>query len=154
MSAAPCGAHTAAGMSSYPTQCMELQLPGLDVTLDPSTANPYLILAEDRKRVTRRDERQDLPDNPERFDTMAIVLGAEGFTGGRHYWEVEVGGKNLWTLGVCREDGRRKGHILFLPKNGYWTIWQHAGQCEANASPPDLAVRERQAQTGGDFPGL
>ncbi|XP_044856670.1 erythroid membrane-associated protein-like isoform X4 [Mauremys mutica] len=146
MSAAPCGAHTAAGMSSYPTQCMELQLPGLDVTLDPSTANPYLVLAEDRKRVTHRDERQDLPDNPERFDTMAVVLGAEGFTGGRRYWEVEVGEKNLWTLGVCREAVRRKGHILFLPKNGYWTIWQHAGQCEANASPPTLlsvSVRPR-----------
>ncbi|XP_044856867.1 E3 ubiquitin-protein ligase TRIM39-like isoform X1 [Mauremys mutica] len=119
----------------------------LDVTLDPSTANPYLVLAEDRKRVTHRDERQDLPDNPERFDTMAIVLGAEGFTGGRHYWEVEVGEKNLWTLGVCREDGRRKGHIVFLPKNGTWIIWQHAGQCEANASPPTLlsvSVRPRR----------
>ncbi|XP_044856017.1 erythroid membrane-associated protein-like isoform X2 [Mauremys mutica] len=123
------------------------QLYAVDVTLDPSTANPYLVLAEDRKRVTHRDERQDLPDNPERFDTMAVVLGAEGFTGRRRYWEVEVGEKNLWTLGVCREDGRRKGHILFLLKNGYWTIWQHAGQCEANASPPTLlsvSVRPRR----------
>ncbi|XP_044856668.1 erythroid membrane-associated protein-like isoform X2 [Mauremys mutica] len=124
----------------------KLQAEIMDVTLDPSTANPYLVLAEDRKRVTHRDERQDLPDNPERFDTMAVVLGAEGFTGGRRYWEVEVGEKNLWTLGVCREAVRRKGHILFLPKNGYWTIWQHAGQCEANASPPTLlsvSVRPR-----------
>ncbi|XP_044856540.1 erythroid membrane-associated protein-like isoform X2 [Mauremys mutica] len=149
MSAAPCGAHTAAGMSSYPTQCMELQLPGLDVTLDPSTANPYLVLAEDRKRVTHRDERQDLPDNPERFDTMAVVLGTEGFPGGRHYWEVEVGEKNLWTLGVCREAVRRKGHIVYLSENGYWTIWQRAGQCEANTSPTTiLPVRGRLRRVG------
>uniref|UniRef100_A0A8C0GD32 Butyrophilin n=1 Tax=Chelonoidis abingdonii TaxID=106734 RepID=A0A8C0GD32_CHEAB len=119
----------------------------LDVTLDPNTANPYLILSGDRKCVTHRDEHQDLPDNPERFDTMAVVLGAEGFTGGRHYWEVEVGEKNIWTLGVCREDVSRKGHILFVPENGYWTIWQHADQLMANTSPTTflpVSVRPRR----------
>ncbi|XP_044854131.1 butyrophilin subfamily 2 member A1-like [Mauremys mutica] len=123
------------------------QLYAVDVTLDPNTANPYLVLAEDRKSVTHRDKRQDLPDNPERFDTMAVVLGAEGFTGGKRYWEVEVGEKNLWTLGVCREDVSRKGHIVFLPEHGYWTIWQHAGQFMANTSPTTLlpvSVRPRR----------
>ncbi|XP_074917502.1 erythroid membrane-associated protein-like [Chelonoidis abingdonii] len=123
------------------------QLYSVDVTLDPNTANPYLILSGDRKCVTHRDEHQDLPDNPERFDTMAVVLGAEGFTGGRHYWEVEVGEKNIWTLGVCREDVSRKGHILFVPENGYWTIWQHADQLMANTSPTTflpVSVRPRR----------
>ncbi|XP_044856920.1 butyrophilin subfamily 1 member A1-like isoform X2 [Mauremys mutica] len=123
------------------------QLYAVDVTLDPNTANPYLILAEDWKSVTHRDKRQDLPDNPERFDTMAVVLGAEGFTGRKRYWEVEVGEKNLWTLGVCREDVSRKGHIVFLPRHGYWTIWQHAGQFMANTSPTTLlpvSVRPRR----------
>ncbi|XP_075768809.1 butyrophilin subfamily 1 member A1-like isoform X2 [Pelodiscus sinensis] len=110
------------------------QLYAVDVTLDPETANPYLVLSEDRKHVVHRDKHQGLPNNSERFDTMAVVLGTEGFTSGRHYWEVEVGDKKVWTLGVCRETVTRKGHILFVPANGYWTIWQVDGQCTANTS--------------------
>ncbi|CAM4642852.1 unnamed protein product [Lepidochelys kempii] len=125
------------------------QIYAVDVTLDPDTANPYLVLSEDRKRVRHRDEHQDLPDNPERFDTMAAVLGAEGFTGGRRYWEVEVGDKNVWYLGVCRENVSRKGHILFVPANGYWTIWQEGDQLRANTSPPTpLPVSVRPSQVG------
>ncbi|XP_006035924.1 butyrophilin subfamily 1 member A1-like isoform X2 [Alligator sinensis] len=55
-----------------------------DVTLDPHTAHPYLILSEDGKRVTSAGARQVLPDNPERFDTRPCVLGRESFASGRH----------------------------------------------------------------------
>lgn len=40
-----------------------------DVTLDPNTANPFLILADDGRDVRRGDTWAALPDNPERFDT-------------------------------------------------------------------------------------
>ncbi|KAH1184644.1 hypothetical protein KIL84_012585 [Mauremys mutica] len=75
------------------------QLYAVDVTLDPNTAHPNLILSEDQKTVTYDERRQDLPDNPERFNTYPTVLGANGFTGGRFYWEVEVGDKTNWTVG-------------------------------------------------------
>ncbi|XP_041093147.1 E3 ubiquitin-protein ligase TRIM39-like, partial [Polyodon spathula] len=106
-----------------------------DVTLDPDTANPYLILSEDGKQVSDGDTRQDLPDNPERFNPVVSVLGRQGFTSGRHYWQVEVGEKNAWTLGVARMSISRKGKITLSPKNGYWTVWLRDAKYQALASP-------------------
>ncbi|CAM5090958.1 unnamed protein product [Natator depressus] len=44
----------------------------VDVTLDPNTAHPSLVLSEDQKTVTYDERRQDRPDNPERFNTYPI----------------------------------------------------------------------------------
>ncbi|KAG6922784.1 butyrophilin subfamily 1 member A1 [Chelydra serpentina] len=99
----------------------------VNFTLDPDTAHPELILSEDQKSVHHGDLRQNLPNNPERFDYSAIVLGSEGFTVGRHYWEVEVKDKTNWDLGVCLENVDRKKKIISSPSKGYWVIVQRAG---------------------------
>ncbi|KAK1341790.1 hypothetical protein QTO34_016539 [Cnephaeus nilssonii] len=82
-----------------------------DITLDPDTANAYLVLSEDLKSVRYGGIRQKLPDNPERFDQSATVLGAQSFTCGRHYWEVEVGNKTEWEVGICKDSVSRKGNL-------------------------------------------
>ncbi|XP_044839042.1 E3 ubiquitin-protein ligase TRIM39-like [Mauremys mutica] len=126
-----------------------LQRFGVDVTLDPDTANPNLVLSEDRKRVRLGDKRQDLPNNPERFDGCVCVLGAEGFVGGRCYWEMEVGDKTGWALGVCRESVSRKGKVTATPGNGYWVVWLEEGEYKVNTSPPaPLPVSVRPSQVG------
>ncbi|EMP40740.1 Butyrophilin subfamily 1 member A1 [Chelonia mydas] len=107
----------------------------VDVTLDPDTAHPKLILSDDRKHVKRGDTRQDLPDNPERFHHCSCVLGAEGFMGWRCYWEVEVGDKTRWTLGVCRESVSRKGKVTYTPEDGYWAVRQRDGEYKALPFP-------------------
>ncbi|MGH0185563.1 UNVERIFIED_CONTAM: hypothetical protein FKN15_018351 [Acipenser sinensis] len=94
----------------------------VDVTLDPDTAHSDLILSEDGKQVKDGDKRQRLPDNPKRFDKHIYVLGREGFTSGRHYWEVEVGDKIIWGLGVTRESSQRKGSFTVDPQQGFWVI--------------------------------
>ncbi|CAM5158410.1 unnamed protein product [Eretmochelys imbricata] len=108
---------------------------GVDVTLDPDTAHPNLVLSGDRKRVRHGDRRQDLPDKPERFDYCACVLGAEGFAGGRCYWEVGVGDKAGWELGVCRESVSRKGKVTASPEDGYWVMLLRKGGYEVSTSP-------------------
>ncbi|XP_034645001.1 E3 ubiquitin-protein ligase TRIM39-like isoform X1 [Trachemys scripta elegans] len=125
------------------------QIYAVDVTLDPDTANRWLVLSEDRKRVRDGDKRQDLPNNPERFDTYLSVLGTVGFAGGRRYWEVEVGDKTEWDLGVCRESVSRKGQIRLSPGNGYWVVWLCDGEYEAGTSPlTPLPVSVRPSRVG------
>ncbi|XP_059530431.1 butyrophilin subfamily 1 member A1 [Myotis daubentonii] len=97
-------------------------LHAVDVTLDPDTAHPHLFLHEDSKSVRLEDERQKLPEKPERFDSWPCVLGREAFTSGRHYWEVEVGDRTDWAIGVCREDVMKKGFDPMTPKNGFWAV--------------------------------
>nr|XP_048674507.1 butyrophilin subfamily 2 member A2-like isoform X3 [Caretta caretta] len=106
-----------------------------NVTLDPDTAHPQLVLSEDGKSVSRGDTRQRLPDNPERFDTELWVLGCEGFTAGRHCWEVEVGGGGYWAVGVARESVGRKGGISRSPEGGIWAVEWWWGQFRALTSP-------------------
>ncbi|XP_039597654.1 E3 ubiquitin-protein ligase TRIM39-like [Polypterus senegalus] len=97
--------------------------PSADVTFDPETAHPCLIVSEDRKEVRLTDTWQRVTDNPKRFNHCVCVLAREGFTSGRHYWEVEVGGKTNWDLGVARKSVSRKGEITVSPYDGYWTVW-------------------------------
>ncbi|XP_075768928.1 zinc finger protein RFP-like [Pelodiscus sinensis] len=107
------------------------------VTLDPDTANPHLILSGDRKHVRWTDTWQALPDNPERFDSEPCVLGREGFTSGRHCWEVEVevGDGRDWAVGVARESVSRKGRISISPEGGIWAVQRWESQFRALTSP-------------------
>nr|XP_056701874.1 E3 ubiquitin-protein ligase TRIM7-like [Euleptes europaea] len=88
-----------------------------NVTLDPDTAHPKLMLSEDRKSMTLEEKAQALPNNPERFDNHHAVLGREGFTGGRHFWEVIVENEDDWDVGVAKRSVKRKGRIPFT-----WSI--------------------------------
>ncbi|CAM4666838.1 unnamed protein product [Caretta caretta] len=106
-----------------------------NVTLDPDTAHPQLVLSEGGKSVSWGDTRQDLPDNPERFDYWECVLGCEGFTAGRHCWEVEVGGGGYWAVGVARESVGRKGRISRSPEGGIWAVERCGDQFRALTSP-------------------
>ncbi|CAM2101783.1 unnamed protein product [Caretta caretta] len=107
----------------------------VNVTLDPHTAHPRLILSEDQKSVRRGGTWQDLPNNAERFDTETCVLGSEGFTSGRHSWEVKVGNAKYWAVGVARETVRRKGWISLNPEGGIWAVQRWMGQYQALTAP-------------------
>ncbi|XP_039358252.1 butyrophilin subfamily 2 member A1-like [Mauremys reevesii] len=117
----------------------------VNVSLDPETAHPKLELSKDRKSVSCGDVRQDLPDNPERFDIEPCVLGCDGFTSGRHCWEVEVGGAGGWAVGVAKESVRRKGGIIHSTEEGIWAVqWSWGGQFQALTSPV-TSLPQRQA---------
>uniref|UniRef100_A0A673BB28 B30.2/SPRY domain-containing protein n=1 Tax=Sphaeramia orbicularis TaxID=375764 RepID=A0A673BB28_9TELE len=109
----------------------------VDVTLDPDTAYPYLILSADQRQVHHGDVKKDLPENPQRFSMTPCILGKQSFYSGKFYFEVQVEGKTDWTLGVVRESIDRKIKITLSPPKGYWTIWLRNGdEYEACAGPP------------------
>ncbi|KAL8212936.1 UNVERIFIED_CONTAM: hypothetical protein K2H54_059687 [Gekko kuhli] len=120
-----------------------LHLQKANVTLDPDTAYPKLILSEDQKSVRDGEKAQALPNNPERFNLRHIVLGREGFTGGCHFWEILVGSEGDWAVGVARQSVRRKGGITLNPEEGIWEAGKWGGRYKASAKgySPLLALR-------------
>ncbi|XP_050952104.1 E3 ubiquitin-protein ligase TRIM39-like [Labeo rohita] len=108
----------------------------VDVTLDPDTANPYLILSNDGKQVSHGDIKQDVPKNSKRFDFCCCVLAKQGFSSGIFYYEVQVKGKTEWILGVVRESINRKKTNTLSPKDGFWTvILRNENQYKAGENP-------------------
>ncbi|XDV51826.1 hypothetical protein PO909_020638 [Leuciscus waleckii] len=90
------------------------------VILDPNTANPCLVLSDDLTSVRDSENKQPLPDNPERFNFLPCVLGSEGFNSGTHCWDVEVMESSVWSLGVTTALNQRKGNIFF--KTDAWSV--------------------------------
>uniref|UniRef100_A0A672N829 B30.2/SPRY domain-containing protein n=1 Tax=Sinocyclocheilus grahami TaxID=75366 RepID=A0A672N829_SINGR len=108
----------------------------VDVTLDPDSANPYLILSDDGKQVSHGNFKQDVPENPKRLNNTCCVLAKQGFSSGRFYYEVQVKGKTEWDLGVVRESIKRKKTNTLTPVNGFWTvILRNGNQYKACESP-------------------
>ncbi|XP_045556302.1 E3 ubiquitin-protein ligase TRIM39 [Salmo salar] len=122
----------------------------VDVTLDPDTAHPSLVLSEDGKQVRDGDTEQDLPDKPVRFSTCPCILGKEGFSSGRFYYEVTVKGKTDWALGVARESITRNGLITLRPEDGYWTVALRDGSkyLACNSPTVPLSLREKPQKVG------
>ncbi|KAM9345647.1 bloodthirsty-related gene family, member 2 [Symphorus nematophorus] len=121
-----------------------------DVNLSAKTAHAFLSVSDDRKQVRHTDKLQEVPDHPKRFDRVANVLAKESFSSGRSYWEVEVGDKIEWNLGVVRQSMNRKGKFTVCPANGFWTLSLKAGgQYMANTSPvTPLALEQRPKRVG------
>ncbi|XP_035856022.1 E3 ubiquitin-protein ligase TRIM21-like [Sander lucioperca] len=134
------------------SELKRVQQYAVDVTLDPDTAHPKLIMSDDGKQVNDSDVTKNLPDNPERFSDCACVLGKQSFSSGRFYFEVQVKGKTKWALGVVRESINRKGFITLSPEDGYWTIWLRNGnEYQAAADPSVLLSLKSPPQKVGVF---
>ncbi|XP_078029899.1 E3 ubiquitin-protein ligase TRIM35-like [Epinephelus lanceolatus] len=59
------------------------------VTLDPNTGGSILTISEHMTRLTGSNKSHPLPKNPERLQN-SDVLGSEGFSSGKHSWDVEL----------------------------------------------------------------
>ncbi|NWZ88406.1 TRI41 ligase, partial [Poecile atricapillus] len=127
------------------------KVPQADVTLDPSTAHPRLSLSLDRRSVRLSERRQEPAGSARRSDGDLCVLGAPGFSAGRHYWEVEVGGRRGWAVGAARETTRHRhkgtsGCSSPAPKREIWAVGTSGKKYQA------LTATEQTALTPGEQP--
>ncbi|XP_060736526.1 E3 ubiquitin-protein ligase TRIM39-like isoform X2 [Tachysurus vachellii] len=133
------------------TELKRIQQYAVDVTLDPDTAHPYLVFSDEGKQVMCGDTKQKLPGTPKRFIYYITVLGKQGFSSGRFYYEVQVSGKTKWSLGVVRESINRKGEIdSFKPQTGFWTVaLRNGNEYEAWDDPcVSLSLSEKPQKIG------
>ncbi|XP_014450061.2 butyrophilin subfamily 1 member A1 [Alligator mississippiensis] len=113
----------------------ELPVEKVNVVLNPDTAHPRLIVSEDKKSVKWALTQQMPTKKPEQFETRFCVLGKEGFTSGRHCWEVHVGNGIFWAVGVAKEPVKKQEVLNMNPDDGIWAVQRWWGEYWALTSP-------------------
>ncbi|XP_063325741.1 tripartite motif-containing protein 16-like [Pelmatolapia mariae] len=95
-----------------------------EITLDPNTANKYLLLSEGNRKVTFMKQQQSYSDHPDRFTGWFQVLSRESLTG-RCYWEVEWRGGEVYVA-VAYKNISRAGSLnkcLFGNNDKSWSLY-------------------------------
>ncbi|NXU59201.1 TRI50 ligase, partial [Turnix velox] len=103
--------------------------------LDPVTAHPLLELFKG-DTVVQCGLYQRRDSNPKRFNSSNCILTCKGFSCGQHYWEVIVGTRNHWRVGIIKGTVSRKGKLSKSPENGVWLIGLKEGKVYEAFSTP------------------
>lgn len=110
----------------------------VNILLDPSTAHPLLILSDNWKEV-RYSMGSGLwanqNPNPNMFTEHLAVLGQKGFSSRKFYFEVFIGQKSEWCLGVATASVQRRGGFARRPHCGLWALWFLEDKFETFSSP-------------------
>ncbi|KAF7695731.1 hypothetical protein C0J45_15500, partial [Silurus meridionalis] len=95
----------------------------VEVTFDPETAHPALLVSEDRKRLLCVPEVTSRLATPHqrRFTGWFCVLGSERLSSGRSYWEVELGERD-WRVGVAKESAVLNSYSFLNTRSGFYTL--------------------------------
>lgn len=134
---------------AYQADLKTKQKCAINVTLDPDTAHPNLVISQDKKQVHYRAVRKNVPDNPKRFSQVPCVLGQQSFSSGKFYYEVQVTRKTDWFLGVAKDSICRSGDMTLSPSYGFWLIYLSDGKLKAASSPSiDITIRRSLQKIG------
>ncbi|XP_022617439.1 tripartite motif-containing protein 16-like [Seriola dumerili] len=94
-----------------------------EITLDPNTANTYLLLSEGNRKATVMSQQQFYSSHADRFTTCEQVLSRESLTG-CCYWEVEWRGGEV-SVAVTYKNISRAGNsdeCLFGRNDTSWAL--------------------------------
>ncbi|KAL6117845.1 uncharacterized protein ACO6RY_15554 [Pungitius sinensis] len=113
------------------------------LTFDVDTAHPNIHVSRDKTAAVECDVKAPHTDSNKRFLQCVNILAAQGFQSGRHYWEVEVGSKPKWDLGVASEAVDRRTRVKLSPESGYWTLRLRGGGEYSAGTQPWTRLRLR-----------
>lgn len=116
-------------------QSLAVLLSPLELTFNPNTAHPSLLLSNDLRTVRYASARQPVPDHSERFGSAPQVLCAQGFASGEHVWVVETG-PCMWSVGLSYRSVPRRGDHSRLGHNAVsWRVqWKNRKLTACHAS--------------------
>ncbi|KAF7666647.1 hypothetical protein LDENG_00099770 [Lucifuga dentata] len=92
------------------------------LTFDVDTAHPSIFVSKSKTVAIECNSMISHTCHEKRFLQCVNILATQGFQAGRHYWEVAMGSKPKWDLGVASEGVDRHARIKLSPENGYWTL--------------------------------
>ncbi|XP_061564825.1 E3 ubiquitin-protein ligase TRIM39-like [Cololabis saira] len=108
----------------------------VNVTLDAETAHPMLSLSPDGKQVSyTQGSSRNVALRPGMFNEHLAVLGRTGFSSCKFYFEVYVGQKTEWCLGVATASIQRTGAVARSSFCGLWALWLLKDKLETFSSP-------------------
>ncbi|XP_055437600.1 tripartite motif-containing protein 77-like isoform X2 [Bubalus kerabau] len=81
------------------------------ITLDGKIRNGCVPLIEALRRLQCGPVHRDVPWDPARPENTP-TWGAQTFTAGKHYWEVDVGNSCDWAIGLCKESWTSRNDML------------------------------------------
>ncbi|XP_028647440.1 ret finger protein-like 4A [Erpetoichthys calabaricus] len=118
-----------------------IQKDEVDMVLLPDTAHHELSLDEDASQIRFKGNTQ----GPDRW---YCVTGSDWLMKGRHYWEVEVGEKSSWALGLATEEIKMSKVIPESPGNGFWIIRLCGGKQFEAVSSTVTELQEKPKKVG------
>lgn len=100
-----------------------------ELTFDPSSAHPSLVVSSSGRRVECSEQKAPpAGEDACQFDKAVAVVAQQLLSHGEHYWEVEVGDKPRWALGVMAADAPRRGRLHAVPSQGLWLLGLRDGK--------------------------
>ncbi|XP_073423495.1 E3 ubiquitin/ISG15 ligase TRIM25-like [Dendrobates tinctorius] len=95
-----------------------------DILLDVNTAANSILISDELSIATWTWKTQNRPKTAKRFQDYPQVMSGRGFTSGRHYWDVEIKGSELWMVGMCYPSmGRRECQSHIGYNNKSWGLY-------------------------------
>ncbi|XP_056316813.1 butyrophilin subfamily 1 member A1-like [Danio aesculapii] len=131
----------------------ELRKHAEQISIDRESLSPDLKISSDCKSV------RDSPDyhpTAEGFPYQLCAFGAQQFTSGRHYWEVQLAAppippKISWLIGVVKHGNYCvKDRSAYTPSRGFWFLSSDGGNgFYTNTDPPiTLSISPRPERLG------
>uniref|UniRef100_A0A8C9WF25 B30.2/SPRY domain-containing protein n=1 Tax=Scleropages formosus TaxID=113540 RepID=A0A8C9WF25_SCLFO len=106
----------------------------------------HILSLPDLTTALNTGDEQQPSDNTETPGHLGFVLASEGFTSGKHSWEVEVGDSPSWAVGVLEEPINKERKITFRPDSGFWALMLKNGEYQAGYTR--LEVKKKPEKIG------